>query len=1159
MEIILSEINNLKEYKKIKESIKNKKFPLEISGVLGASKAHLISALFKECGKSCVILTSNELNAKKIYEDMKNFEIENIRIYPSKDVFFYNAEAYSLDIMDKRIEAMNMLMRDEPCVVIMSADALLDKIIVKNMFKEHIKDIAVGDKLEFEKLILELVYMGYERVESVENKGEFAIRGGIVDIYPIAAASMLRIEFWDDEVDSIREVKLDTQRSQEKLDKIKINPAKDILFGKDRLYVAIEKIKEERDSSKHTKEKSYINNMIESLENNVRLINAERLVNYLYDQSELTNILGYFSDAPLVFVDQPIKVKQKCEIEYSQFMEIMEEKLTKGMILPSQIEIRYSYDDIRKALAMQNTINMSVLYDNIVYENESEVINVKVKAIDTFTKNFKLLEDNLKFYRENQYKILLYTRNITSMNNLKEELSKQGFSVKVLSEEDRKLQSNVIYIAKGTLNTGFEYSDIKMVVISEKDIFAEISKRKFKGRKIKGKKIESFTDLKLGDYVVHDQHGIGMYKGIEKITVENTAKDYIKIEYRDGGLLYIGISQMDYIQKFIGTEGKVPKINKLDTAEWKNAKQKVKKSVADLAEKLVKLYAERQKVVGYAFSQDNDWQANFEDEFPYVETDDQLVAVEEIKKDMESTKVMDRLLCGDVGYGKTEVAIRAIFKAIQDGKQVAVLGPTTILVEQHFKTFTERMKDYPIKIEHLSRFRSPKEQKESIKRMENGLSDILIGTHRILSKDIKFKNLGLIIIDEEQRFGVLQKEKLKNIQKNVEVLSLSATPIPRTLHMSLSGIRDMSILEEAPRERQPIQTYVIEHDDTLVKNAIYKEVGRGGQVYYLYNRVNNIDKVTEQLIGLLPEINIVHAHGQMNKKELESIMEDFVLGKIDVLVATSIIETGLDIPNVNTIIIHDADKMGLAQLYQLRGRVGRSNRIAYAYLTYKKDKVLNDSAEKRLNAIKEFTELGSGFKIAMRDLEIRGAGNLLGSEQHGHMETVGYDMYCKILDEAVRELKGEIVGEKHDITIDINVNAYISDDLIQNEMQKIEIYKKIASIKNKQDMYEVEEEIEDRYGNIPPATYNLLYIALMKSHATNIGVRGIIQKGTSIIIDFYENASFDMGKLIEMIKVRSKSLSYTTIKKAYLTYKVDKGMDDKGIIWDLMEIMEGIL
>ncbi len=1167
MKTILSELSNLEEYNKIRQNIQTNKFPIIINGVLGSAKAHLICALVEQENRNIVILTSNELNAKRLHDDIKNFTDVNVRIYPSKDVFFYNADAYSFDIIEQRIEVMSMLSKGERGIVIMSSDALLDKMARKDIFTQYVKKITVGDTIKFDELIESLVYMGYERADIVDSKGEFAIRGGIIDIFPVAANNMIRIEFWDDDVDSIREVDFETQRSVEKLNSVEINPAKDILFDKSKFEKAIEALKKEKDeylsSIKNIEllglAKEKIGAMVNEIENNLKVQHSEKLINYLYSKDETVCILDYLMKDAIVFLDEPVKVKQKYEIESKSFQEVMKDKLSMGGILPSQVMIRYNIDEATEKLARCNIIQMSTLYDSAYEINDTEVITVKTKGIDTFSKNFKALEDNLNYYKQHGYKIMLYTKTTVSMNNIKEELGKAGFSISVMDDDTQNLEARVINITLGNLNTGFEYLDTKFIVLSEKDIFTDVDKKRLKrNRKIKGKKIESFTDLKVGDYIVHDQHGIGIYQGIEKIKVENVVKDYIKIEYRDGGNLYIGISQMDMIQKYIGSDGKMPKINKLDTVEWKNAKQKVKKSVEGLAQKLVQLYAERQKTKGYAFAKDNDWQDQFEDAFPYVETDDQLIAIEDIKKDMESERVMDRLICGDVGYGKTEVAIRAAFKAVQEGKQVAILGPTTILVEQHYKTFTERMKDFPIKIEHLSRFRTLKEQKESIKRIEQGLSDILIGTHRILSQDIKFRDLGLIIIDEEQRFGVLQKEKLKNLQTNVDVISLSATPIPRTLHMSLSGIRDMSLLEEAPRERQPIQTYVIEHDETMVRNAIYKEIGRGGQVYYLYNRVASIDQVTENLKTMMPEVNIVHAHGQMNKKELEAIMEDFVLGKVDVLVATSIIETGLDIPNVNTIVIHDADKMGLAQLYQLRGRVGRSSRIAYAYLLYKKDKVLREDAEKRLKAIKEFTELGSGFKIAMRDLEIRGAGNLLGAEQHGHMETVGYDMYCKILDESVRELKGEIIKPKSDIVIDININAFIPDSYIPNEMQKIEIYKKIAAIKSMEDRYEVEEEIEDRYGNIPEAVQNLIYIALMKSYAIKVGVASIIQKVGNIVIDFGDGAIFDMLKLVELIKKNSNKLSYTNIKKSYLTYKVDKSQKEQDFVKEISDIFTSI-
>ncbi|MDE6357852.1 MAG: transcription-repair coupling factor, partial [Eubacteriales bacterium] len=657
-----------------------------------------------------------------------------------------------------------------------------------------------------------------------------------------------------------------------------------------------------------------------------------------------------------------------------------------------------------------------------------------------------------------------------------------------------------VYIVRGNLNKGFEYPENKFIILADKEIFGEEKKAKKPTKKKKTSRIESFTDLKIGDYVVHENHGIAVFKGIEKVVTEGISKDYLKLGYADEGILYISINQLDMLQKYIAGGSGAPKINKLGTKQWSVAKAKAKKAVKELAKDLVMLYAKRQKTKGYMYSKDNIWQTEFEDNFPYQETQDQLNAIADVKNDMESSRVMDRLICGDVGFGKTEVAIRAAFKAVQDQKQVVFLVPTTILASQHFQTFIHRMQDYPINIELLSRFRTPKQQKETLVGLEKGLVDIVIGTHRVLSKDIKFKDLGLIIIDEEQRFGVAHKEKLKNLKENVDVLTLSATPIPRTLHMSMTGIRDMSVLEEAPSERMPVQTYVLEYDTESIRNAINRELARNGQVYYLHNRVNNIDEETIKIQNIVPDAKIAFAHGQMSERELEKVMVAFMEQEIDVLVCTTIIETGLDISNVNTIIINDADRMGLSQLYQLRGRVGRSNRTSFAYLMYKKDKVLQEISEKRLQIIKEFTEFGSGFKIAMRDLEIRGAGNLLGAEQHGHMDIIGYEMYCKLLEQAISELKGEIIENEFETLIDLSVNAFITPSYIENEVQKLEMYKKISLIKTEEDFFDVQDELEDRFGTIPKVVQNLLNIALMKSYAHNLGINKISQKLNKISI-----------------------------------------------------------
>ena len=695
-------------------------------------------------------------------------------------------------------------------------------------------------------------------------------------------------------------------------------------------------------------------------------------------------------------------------------------------------------------------------------------------------------------------------------------------------------------------------------MISESDIFGGEKKKKKRKRIYEGEKIASFTDLNIGDYVVHESHGLGIYRGIEKIEVDKTEKDYIKIEYAGGGNLYILATQLEQIQKYAGAGAKKPKLNKLGGQEWNKTKSRVRGAVKEIAEDLVKLYAVRQNEQGFAFGPDTVWQKEFEEMFPFEETEDQDLAIAATKADMESTKIMDRLICGDVGYGKTEIAIRAAFKAVQDGKQVAFLVPTTILAQQHYNNFVQRMKDFPVNIDLLCRFRSSAEQKKTIEKLKKGQVDIIIGTHRLLSKDVVYKDLGLLIIDEEQRFGVAHKEKIKQLKTNIDVLTLTATPIPRTLHMSLIGIRDMSVLEEPPMDRVPIQTYVMEYNEELVREAISRELARGGQAYFVYNRVREIADVATKIAELVPEANVAYAHGQMKETELENIMYRFINGEIDVLVSTTIIETGLDISNVNTMIIHDADNMGLSQLYQLRGRVGRSNRTAYAFLMYKRDKMLKEVAEKRLAAIKEYTELGSGFKIAMRDLEIRGAGSLLGERQHGHMEAVGYDLYCKMLNEAVKEAKGIAVEESFDTSIDIVIDAYIPMGYIPNELQKLDIYKRIADIETQEETEEMTEELIDRFGDPPKSVENLLYIAKIKSMAHRLYFTEVAQKGESVRFTLYEKARIDVAKIPELVAAYGQKVTFTADpKNPYFTYHLKKNSRDKNV--DIKSVVEQFL
>ena len=753
---------------------------------------------------------------------------------------------------------------------------------------------------------------------------------------------------------------------------------------------------------------------------------------------------------------------------------------------------------------------------------------------------------------------MIPTTSRTRAERLAENLRDYEIEAFYSENPDRILKSKEIMVSYGNLHKGFEYPLLKFVVITQTDIFGREKAKKRRAKKqYSGKKIQSFSDLNIGDYVVHENHGLGIYRGIEKIEVDKVAKDYIKIEYADNSNLYILATGLDLIQKYAGSDAvKIPKINKLGTQEWSRTKSKVKTAVKDIARDLVALYSARQNQKGFQFSQDNVWQKEFEEIFPYEETMDQLTAIEAMKKDMESDKIMDRLVCGDVGYGKTEIAIRGAFKAVQDGKQVVVLVPTTILAQQHYNTFTQRMKDYPIRIDLLSRFRTAAGAKMTIEGLKTGEVDIVIGTHKVLSKDVKFKDLGLLVVDEEQRFGVTHKEKIKTLKQNVDVLTLSATPIPRTLHMSLVGIRDMSVLEEPPVDRLPIQTYVMEFDDEMVREAINRELIRGGQVYYVYNRVNNIDEIAAGIAKLVPDANVVFAHGQMSERKLEQIMYDFIEGEIDVLVSTTIIETGLDISNVNTIIIHDADNFGLSQLYQLRGRVGRSNRTSYAFLMYKRDKMLKEVAEKRLQAIREFTELGSGIKIAMKDLEIRGAGNILGARQHGHMESVGYDLYCKLLNEAVAEEKGMEVMDSFETKIDISIDAFIPPQYIKNEFQKLSVYKQIASIESEEEYRDMQDELMDRFGELPKNVENLLSIALIKALAHKAWITEISNIGTQLKFAMYREAKIDVAGIQAIVDRYKGKLKFVTDSIPYFMYTMDKTTNDmkeyKQIILDII-------
>jgi len=1152
----------LKEFNEIRENIKLRVLPVQITGCIDSQKCHLIHGL-GEGFKYKIIVTYNEIKAKEIYEDYRLYD-RDVLIYPAKDFIFFSADIHGNAIVRDRLKVLKRLIEGKGATIIVTLDGGMDRLLPLETIKERVLTVTQTSSIKLQEFISALIHLGYVRQAQVEAPGEFAVRGGIIDIFPLTEEAPYRIELWGDEIDSIRIFDVSSQRSIEQADSLTIYPAAEVIPDEERIRAGLKKIEEEekkyykslRDQFK-TEEAARIHGIInefkENLESHQAFVALESFINYFYERT--MSFFDYFNNEDAIFfLDEPGRLIEKGEAVETEFREGMIGRIEKGYILPGQMDVIYGYKEVMSLLADKNSILISTMEakNNLIVPKHK--YHFTVQTVASYHKNFDLLVKDLEYWKKNKYRVILLSGSRTRAMRLSEDL--RDFNLNAFYSEDmnRVLQGSEIMVAYGNLKRGFEYPLIKFVVISESDIFGAEKKKKKKKPGYEGHKIHSFTDLTPGDYVVHENHGLGIYRGIEKIEVDKVTKDYIKIEYGGGGVLYVPATGLDVIQKYSGAEGRKPKLNKLNSVEWKNTKARVKGAVKEIAKELVELYAMRQAKEGFQFSPDTVWQKEFEEAFPYEETEDQLAAIEAVKKDMESKKIMDRLICGDVGYGKTEVAIRAAFKAVSDGKQVVFLVPTTILAQQHYNTLVQRMMDYPISIDVLSRFKSPAEQKKTIERLKNGSLDIVVGTHRVLSADVKFKNLGLLVIDEEQRFGVTHKEKIKQLKKDVDVLTLTATPIPRTLHMSLVGIRDMSILDVPPVDRLPIQTYVLEHNDEIIREAISRELARNGQVYYVYNRVKGIDEVADNVARLVPEANVAYAHGQMSERTLEKIMFDFISGEIDVLVSTTIIETGLDISNVNTIIIDDADKLGLSQLYQLRGRVGRSNRTAYAFLMYRRDKMLKEVAEKRLHAIKEFTELGSGFKIAMRDLEIRGAGNLLGAEQSGHMEAVGYDLYCKMLNDAIKSLKGDMVEEDtFETTVDMDVDAYIPASYIKNEMQKLDIYKRIADIENEEEMMDMQEELIDRFGDMPAAVNNLLHIAMIKALCHDAYVMTLTQKDNDVKLIMYPKAKLSIEKLPELVANYKGKLKFIPQPEPCFEFKLPanpKGKSDMHAIFE---------
>lgn len=1051
MKAFLTPLQGLAEFEQIKEKSKTNKGILQVSGCMESQKSHLMYGL-SGIAPYRLILAEDERRAREIYEDYRFYD-RKVYSYPAKDLLFFQADIHGNLLIRQRMKVIKALLEEKELTVVTSIDGCMDFLESLEKIKEQLIHYESDSTVDIEQLKNQLVALGYERVGQVEMPGQFSVRGGIVDIYCLTEENPWRIELWGDEIDSIRSFDPESQRSLENLEELTIYPAVEHIGDKD-----------------------------------------------------MVSFLDYFpEERTIIFLDEPNRLTEKggaVEEEYRQSRMHREEKGSRN--LPENWLC--SFEQLQKELNKRNCISVCALEPKQAGWKVREKFYLEVKSISAYNNSFELLVKDLHQYKKQGYRIALLSGSRTRAERLAKDLQEEGLAAFYGQDYDREICPGEIMVVYGHAKKGFEYPLIKFAVMTESDIFGQEQKKK-KKKNYSGSRIQDFAELSIGDFVVHEKHGLGIYRGIEKVEVDRIVKDYIKIEYRGGSNLYIPATQLDCLQKYSGADAsKAPKLNKLGTQEWNKTKSKVRGAVKNIAKELVELYAVRQEKEGYVCGPDTVWQREFEEMFPYEETEDQLSAIEDAKRDMESTRIMDRLICGDVGYGKTEVALRAAFKEVQESRQVAYLAPTTILAQQIYNTFVQRMKEFPVRVELLCRFRTPAQQKKAIEDLKKGQVDVIIGTHRILSKDVQFKNLGLLIVDEEQRFGVTHKEKIKQLKKDVDVLTLTATPIPRTLHMSLIGIRDMSVLEEPPMDRMPIQTYVMEYDEETVREAINRELRRGGQVYYVYNRVTDIADVALRIAKLVPDARVDFAHGQMSERELENVMYSFVNGDIDVLVSTTIIETGLDISNVNTMIIHDSDRYGLSQLYQLRGRIGRSNRTAYAFLMYRKNVMLKETAEKRLAAIREYTDLGSGFKIAMRDLELRGAGNLLGAQQHGHMNAVGYDLYCKMLNEAVKEAKGIHTMENFETSVDLNVDAYIPDSYISNEFQKLDIYKRIAGIETQQDYDDMLEELLDRFGEPGKAVLNLLAIAKLKAIAHQGYVTEIKQTGKTVRFTLYEKA-----------------------------------------------------
>ncbi len=1153
MEQFAKILPKLKKFQEYIEDVNKDNFPINIAGLSEASKAHFIYATRFYSNKPIVVVTYNEIELKKLQKDLEFFEDEAITVLPKREIVYYDIDTMNKDVTMERLKCFSDLYNSKNGIILTTIEALMQRTVDKNTIFSNVLQLEVGKEYKLDEIKEKLTYIGYERSDLCDGKGLFSVRGGIIDVYPITSKNPIRIEFWGDEIDSIRTFDAISQRSIDSIESISIFPVEEFIVDTTKLSEIADNIHDYYDKKQKNFFLTYPG-ILEDIEE-IRAGNYQNKVQkyfeFFFEKS--SSLIDYFPKDVAIFVDEPQRIKSKAQaIEYEN-KEVIEQYLEKYGVVPSYTSSMLSFKEIAILLEEINAINLFRAYENMLAKRNGYSFNCR--EVSFFRGNVDIFLQEIKEQREKGNKLLILGGLLSKCRSLATMLLEHNINAAILENNDSTLFDKVIdepnsqdvpvMIMQGALSAGYFIEDINLVIVSGEDsTVIKDKKRSYKPKAYnEGQKVV-FADLKPGDYVVHMSHGIGKYIGIHTLLIDNVRKDYLKIEYKDEDILYVPTDQLDSIRKYMGgDEDTKPKLNRLGTKEFEKTKARVKQSLRDIAKGLIELYAKRSKQVGYKFSPDTVWQNDFEDSFPYEETPDQLRCIEEMKRDMESERPMDRLLCGDVGYGKTEVALRGAFKAVMDSKQVAYLCPTTVLAQQQYETFKERMKDYPINIAVLNRFKTTKQANEIVKDLKNGKIDIIIGTHRILSKDVTFKDLGLLIIDEEHRFGVAHKEKIKELKSNVDVLTMTATPIPRTLHMSIVGIRDMSVIYDPPQNRKPIQTYVLEYDIDVIKEAIIKEIEREGQVFYLYNKVESIEEKAQEISRLVPEARVAFAHGKMTGKEIETMMEDFAMKQIDVLICTTIMESGIDIPNANTMIIEDADRLGLAQLYQIRGRVGRSDKTAYAYITYRKNKLLSEVSEKRLKAIKEFTEFGSGFKIALRDLEIRGAGNILGAEQSGHLESVGYEMYTRLLEEAVKELQGEEYEKPFEVLIDLHVSAFIPDEYISINSQKIEAYQDIANITEEEQISEICDELIDRYGDMPKEMFNLIEIARIKTYLRKLRISKMVQNGSNVVFTLTEPDIMTTDKIQFLLDNFSKRVFFSGNSGNLVTLKLQSNSE----------------